>query len=210
MPNWNSSPPFEIIASPAIIYLAPALTAAPSMSAVPVVVPTAPWVLLGTSGELNYAEDGVVIAMPQEIVKWKSLGDTGSRKAFRVGEDVTVRVKVVDLTLEQLQYALNDNAITAVSTVGGPGTAGSSKIGLSRGPGVSSYALVVRFPSPYDIDLWAQLWLPIAINEGATEFMFKKGDPAGLQLDFSAMVNAAAVSDDERFGFVEAQTVAGT
>jgi hypothetical protein len=207
MPNWNSSAPYEIIASPATLWIAPALTARPNMSlaAFDPLVPGGAWTKIGTSGELNYTEAGVRISLSQDVSKFKSLGDTGSRKAFRVGEDVMVEVNVADLTLAAWAHALNGNTITDVSSASGS-TYGVKKMGLSRGPAVNSYGLLVVFPSPYAASLWAHLWLPRAINEGATDTAFVKGDPAALLLRFSAMVNTAAASEDEYYGVIEAQS----
>lgn len=208
MPNWNSSAPWEVIASPATLYFAPAATARPSIVTHPYPTPSSPWALIGTSGALNYTEGGVKIAMPQEINKWKSLGDTGSRKAFRLSEDVMVEVTVADLTLEQFKHSLNGNTITTTAAAGAD--AGAKKIGLSRGPGVASMAILVVFPSPYGADLWSHVWLPRAINEGSPDVVFQKSEPAGLLLQFSSMVNEAAASEDEYFGVIEQQTVAPT
>lgn len=202
MQNFNTSAPYEIIASPAVLYIAPALTTRPDISEHPLLAPSAPWTLIGTDGELNYKETGVRIALPQEVNKWKALGDTGSRKAFRLSEDITIAVDVADLTLEQWAHALNGNTVT--DTPAGA-AAGHRRIGLSRGPGVNAFAILVRFPSPYGADLWAQLWVPRAINEGSTELTFEKSDPAGLTLEFSAMVHEDAASEQERFGILEAQ-----
>lgn len=204
MQNYNTSAPWEVIAGPAEIYIAAAGTARPTIATYPLPAPSSPtWVGLGTNKELNYDEQGIRIASPQEITKWKSLGDTGSRKAFRVSEDFQFGVKVVDITLEQWAHALNGNTITPTAQAGA--AAGSRKIGLSRGPGVVSFALLIRYPSPYGADLWGQIWVPYAINEGQTELMFQKGTPAGLDFLFSAMINPAAASDDERFGVIEDQ-----
>lgn len=202
MPNWNSSAPYEIIASPATLWIAPALTSKPSLVTSPYADPTAPWAKIGTSGELNYTEAGVRISATQEINKWKSLGDTGSRKAFRLSEDVMVEVNVADLTLAQWAHALNSNTIT--DTPEGAGF-GVRKIGLSRGPGVASFAILVVFPSPYGADLWAHCYLPRAINEGSPDLTFQKSEPGALLLQFSAMVDTAASSEAERFGIIEAQ-----
>lgn len=202
MPNWNSSAPYEIIAGPATLYVAPAGTARPDIATHPLLAPTDPWVVIGTNGDLNYDEQGVRLASPQEVVKWKALGDTGSRKAFRVSEDFMVGLKVVDLKLDVWKLALNQNTIT--DTPAGA-EAGHQKIGLSRGPGVASIAILIRFPSPYGADLWAQIWMPRAINEAAVETLFQKGTPAGLDLEFSSMVWEDASSEEERFGVLEAQ-----
>lgn len=206
MPNWNTAAPYEIIASPATLWIAPALTARPDLSLATYDPETiaAPWVKIGTSGELNYTEAGVKVSMPQEVNKWKALGDTGSRKAFRLGEDVMVEVNVADLTLEQWAHALNGNTVTQVASASGS-TFGVRKLGLSRGPAVNAFAILVVVPSPYGANLWGHIWLPRAINEGSSDLTYQKSEPGALLLQFSSMVNTAAASEDEYFGVIEGQ-----
>lgn len=186
--------PYEVIAAPYTIWHAPVGEAFPAINA----TPAGNWAKLGTSGDLNYNDEGVTIAHPQSIEKWRSLGDTGTRKVFRTEEDLIIRVMLVDLTLEQYRHALNLNTVT--TTAAGSGTAGYKKLGLSRGPDVAQRALLIKGPSPYGADWFMQYEIPIAFQTGSPEPVSKKGTPAMLSLEWSAIIDPNAVTPTERFG----------
>jgi len=106
----------------------------------------------------------------------------------------------VDLTLEQYAQVLNGNTITTVPA--DTGEAGYKKIGLSRGLEVTQYALLIRGAkaSAYMEDGMAQYEVPIAVQVGEPEVVYVKGTPAGLNLEFQALEDPDAASEDERFG----------
>jgi hypothetical protein len=191
--------PFEIIASPFTVWAAPVGEAFPDVDT----APAGNWSKIGTSGDRNYTEEGVVVSPSQSIEKFRPLGATGPVKAWRVTEDMAIRFTLADLSLEQLQYALNGNTVTDTpAAVNEPGT---RKIGLSRGHQVTQYALLVRGGvSPYG-DFAMQFEVPVAILESSQEIQFQKGTPAGLLLEWSALEDPEAESDDERFGRLVAQ-----
>lgn len=203
--TYPNAVPHELIDAPCVVHLAPVGTTFPTLDE----APASPWALLGTNGELNYTEDGVEVEMAAEHAMFRAFGDTGSRKAFRTSEDLKVRLTLADLTLEQVNAALNANTVT--DTPAGAGTVGYRSVGLSRGTSVSQYAVLVRFPSPYMSDGLAQLEIPIAMQTGSPTIAFKKGEPAGVALEFSALVDPDASSAAERFGrFLAQDDVAGT
>lgn len=195
MPN---TVPYEVISAPGTAYLAATGTAFPAINA----APSGSFTKLGTNGDLNYdGATGIVVSHPQSINKWRSLGDLGSRKIFPTEEDLMIKLKVVDLTLEQLKYALNNNTVT--DTAAGSGTAGHRKVGLSRSFTVSTFALLLRFnTSAYGATAtWnTQYEIPIVAMMGSPELMYKQGEPVGYELEFHALVDSAAASAAERFG----------
>src|SRR5687768_5399736 len=142
----DNTAPFEIIAAPATIWLAPTGTAYPNIDA----APAGTWVKVGTTGDLNYDEEGVSILHGQALEYFRSLGSTGPRKAFRSEEELVIALTLVDVSLEQYALALNHNTVTADAP--GAGDAGDKIIGLSRGLTVTRKALLVRGPSPYGDD----------------------------------------------------------
>lgn len=191
--------PFEVIASPVTLWLAPTGTAFPLIN----VAPAGTWIKVGTSGELNYDEVGVTVDHGQTIVQWRSLGDGTTRKVFRTDETLQVGLTLVDLTLEQYALALNHNAVT--TTAPGVGVAGFKKIGLSRGIDVAQKALLMRGPSPYG-DSWnLQYEVPFAFQTGNPKPTFQKGNPAGLALEWTVIADAGAATPSERFGRLVAQ-----
>lgn len=188
--------PFEIVAQPFTLWVAAVGSVFPTIDEEPGVS----WTKIGTSGDLNYTEDGVKVSHKQKVEPFRALGSTGPIKAFRTEEDLMISLTVADLTLEQYAQALNNNSITTTGV--GVGTAGRKKIGLSRGLDVSQRALLIRGSraSAYMDDAVAQYEVPVAIQVGEPEVVFVKGTPAGLALEFQALEDPSAASDDERFG----------
>lgn len=198
----NNSVPYEILAYPFTAYIAPVGTAFPLVDASPAV----DWILIGTSGNLNYDDgEGVKISHSQDMFKFRALGDAGVRKIFRTAEDLMISLKLVDVTLEQYKFAINSNTMT---TVAAGGEAGYKKIGLSRGFSVATMALLLRGPSPYGDLMTMQYEVPRAAQGGNPEVTYVKSSAAGLELQWDALVDPNATSTDERFGRLVAQTAA--
>jgi hypothetical protein len=195
-----NSEPYEIIAAPFTAWLAPVGTPFPDIDE----DPTAPWVKVGSSGDLNYLEDGVKVSHAQSMNFFRALGDCGSRKVFRTSEDLKISLTLADLTLEAYSLALNDALID--ETPASPGVAGVKKIGLSRGFGVATHALLVRGPSAYMENGASQYEVPLAAQTGNPEPVFKKDTPAALALEWTALVDPDAEDDSERFGRLVVQT----
>lgn len=186
--------PYEIVAAPLTLWLAPIGTAFPLLTVAPAVA----WVKVGTNGDLNYDEDGVTIAHSQTNESARPAGATGPIKAWRTEEDLMIRLTLWDITLEQYAAALNGNAIATVAA--GAGTPGKKTIGLSQGSEIKTYALLARGLSPYGDGYAAQYEVPRCYQSASPEPAFKKGDPAGLELEFTALVDAGAANPLERFG----------
>ncbi len=198
------SKPYELIAQPFTLWIAPVGTSFPAIDA----APPGPWTKVGTSGDLNYTEDGVTVQHSQSVELWRSLGSPGPRKAFRTEEELRISFTLADLTLEQYALALNYNAVT--TSAPGSGVAGKKTIGLSRGLDVPQRALLLRGTgaSPYS-DAWnAQYEVPVAVQVSEPEVVFQKGEPAGLMLEWVALEDPNAASVLERFGRLIAQNAA--
>lgn len=188
--------PYEIIAAPWTLYLAPVGTAFPALH----LTPGAPWVRVGTSGDLNYTEDGVTVQHAETVEDWHALGSVQPIKAFRTREGLQISLTVADLSLEQYAIALNHNPVTIV-----PATAevvGHRQIGLARGGSVALRALLVKGSvSAYGEDWVSQYEVPIVRPAGEPAPVFTKGPtPAGLALAWMALRDPDAVSEAERFG----------
>lgn len=193
-----NSAPHEVIAAPFTLYWAPVGTAFPTLDQDPTSVS---WTKIGTSGPLNYDRgEGVTVEHRQSTSPWRSAGDTGVRKNFRTEEDQVVKLKLVDITLEQYAIALNHNTVT--DTPAGVGTPGYRKIGLSRGSDIATRALLVRGDvSAYLETGVSQYEIPLAQEIGnPTVSLSKPGEPAGLNLEFMSLVDVNAATPDERFG----------
>lgn len=190
------SQPFEIVAQPFTLWVAAVGSTFPTIDETPGVS----WTKIGTSGDLNYTEDGVKVSHKQKVETFRALGSTGPRKAFRTEEEQMIALTVADITLEQYAQALNNNTVT--TTAAGVGTAGYKSIGLSRGLDVAQRALLVRGAkaSAYMEDGVAQYEVPVAVMVSEPEIVYVKGTPAGLALEFQALEDPDAATEDERFG----------
>lgn len=200
MPYVNSVP-YEIVAAPFTVYVGAVGATFPLIDAAPGVA----WTKLGTSGDKNYFQEGVTVEHPQAITVFRALGHPGPRKTFRNEEDCKIRLTVADMTLEQLANALNGNTVTTVAA--GVGTAGYKKIGLSRGLNIATLALLVRGPgaSPYGSDWNVQYEVPLVQVTSSPKIAYRRNEPAGYELEFTALVDPDAASDDEAFGRLLAQ-----
>lgn len=192
--------PLEIIAGPVDVFLAPVGTAAPDVSA----TPAGNWVKLGTAGSKNYNEDGVAVAHEQEVEEFTPLGRTGPVKAFRTKEGLRISLMLHDLSLDQYKRALNNGTVTDVAA--GSGTAGISKLPLRRGADVSTHALLLKGAFSPEGESWSmQYQVPKVYVAGEPEVVFKKGEPAGLALEFVALEDPDATAGQE-FGFLVVQS----
>lgn len=192
--------PFEIIAAPFEVYVAPVGTTFPDVDT----APSAPWALLGTSGNKNITEDGITLTHGQEFAhdEFRFYGTTGARKAVRTSEDLTIEFVLADLSLEQYTYALNGASVT--DTPAGSGTPGTRSIPLHSGPDVQEYALLLRGPSAYGDGWNCQYQVPRAYQAGAPAPALTKGEPAALQFSFMALEDQDAAAGEE-FGLLVMQ-----
>lgn len=174
--------PFEIIAAPFQVYVAPVATAFPDVSQ----APSGSWVLIGTSGDKNITEDGVTVAHEQTIETFRPVGLTGERKAFRTEESVTITLAIADITAAQYAKAINDATVTAVAS--GSGVGGQSRFELYRSHSVALHALLIRgAESAGGNNFNTQYQVPIVYQSGNPSPVFKKGEPALLELEFKAL-----------------------
>lgn len=189
------SEPFEILAAPFTLYVAPVGTAFPAINA----APAEAWIKVGTSGDRSETEEGVTVSHSQALNPVRAAGSTGPRKAFRTEEDLVIALTLMDITLEQYKLAMNGNAITTVAA--GVGTAGFKHMKLYRGTEVATMALLVRGDaSPYGDAYKSQYEVPACFQSGDAEVVYTKGDPAGLALEFTALEDPDAATPDARFG----------
>jgi hypothetical protein len=196
-----SMKPYEIIAQPFTLWVAAVDTAFPAVDT----DPDGSWTKIGTSGDLNYTEDGVTVKHSQTVEVFRALGSTGPRKAFRTEEEMNISLVLADLTLEQYALAMNYNPVTHDAP--GVGTPGTKSLGLSRGLEVPQRALLVRGQgSPYGTGWAMQYEIPVAVQVGEPEVVFVKGEAAGLALEFMVLEDPDASDEAERFGRVVAQT----
>lgn len=202
MPPTNSVP-YEIVGMPADVYIGAVGVAFPDIDATP---NPANWTKLGTNGSLNYTPDGVKAGQPQSFNVWRSLGSAAPRKVFRTEEDGKYGVSVADMTLETLTEAIG--SVTPTLVAAGGGTAAHKKIGLSRGLNIPTVALFIRVQggSPYMADGNLQYEIPRAQYTGSPEVVWRRDNPGVIDMEWMALVDPNAASDEEQLGRIVAQT----
>jgi hypothetical protein len=173
--------PFEIVASPLTVYVAPVGTAFPAVNA----APGGSWFKLGTSGTKNYDEKGVTVSHSETINTFTPAGGTAPRKAWRSAEGLAIDLELVDLTIEQYAKILNDATVT--TTVGPPAI---KDINLMQGLTVKNLALLCRGLSPVDESLAAQYQVPICYESASPSPSYRKDQPASLACQFTALEDA--------------------
>ena len=187
--------PFEIVAAPYTVYFATTGTSFPEVDDTGVTGFTK----IGTSGDRNYSEDGVVIVHEHTIELFRSLGSTGPVKAMRTEEGLLVRFTLHDMTPEEYNAGLNNNAETTVAA--GSGTPGHKDINLYQNIDVAMMALLVRGNVSSEGAGWlTQYQIPWCFQSGSPEVTFSKGAPAGLALEFTALEDPNAATPAARFG----------
>lgn len=128
--------PYEIIAGPLKLWLAPVGTAFPTIGA----APSGTWIPVGTNNDRNQSADGVTVTHSETLQEVKPGGAVGPVKVFREDESLKFKVVMWDMTVEQYAAALNGNTVT--TTAAGVGTPGTKKIGLSKGKTVKELSLI--------------------------------------------------------------------
>lgn len=185
----------EIISGPLTLFLAPVGTAFPAITA----APTTPWVRLGSNGARNYDVPGVTVMHSATINKVRSAGATGPMVGFVEDEDLMFRLTLLDFTLEQYTYALEQNPITTVAPA--TGVPGTRTMGLSKGMGrATEFALIAQGFSPYLDNQPARFLVPRCYQSGNVEAVHRKGQAVGISLEFTALEDNAAANEAERFG----------
>lgn len=186
--------PYEVMGAPHSLYIGAAGLARPAIGD----APAGGWVLVGTAGNRSYAEEGVRVNSPAAYNYFRGLGSAAPRKAFRAEEDVIIQVTLADLTLEQLATAFNKLASDVVET------GITRKLGLSRGLGVQTVALLVRGPSPYMDDGHSQWWVPQACNVTSIELAMRRDNATTYPIEFRAIWYDLATTGEE-MGVFEAE-----
>lgn len=187
--------PHEIIASPLTLFVAAVGTAFPKIDE----APAEAWLKLGDLGSKNYTDDGVTVTTAQTVETFTPAGGTAPRKAFRTEESLAMGFTLVDLSPEQFAEVMDQAAITTV--VAAKEVAGEKSFSLLRGLGVQHYALLARGESTVDNELVSQYEWPTVFQSGDPSPVYTKGEPAGLDVEFTAI----EVEEGE-FGDIRIQT----
>ncbi|MEP0406962.1 hypothetical protein [Roseibium sp.] len=192
--------PYEIIAAPFTVYYAPLGEEFPAVDA----AVAGNWVKIGVSGDESMDEEGVTVQHTQEINKVRTLGNTAPVKAFRTGEDLIIQFQVLDVSSETYLLGVNSNGIAA--TAAGSGTAGKKVLQFYQGEAVANMALLARANvSPYGGGMKMQYQVPRCYMSANPEPVFRKGEPARMAYEFTALRDFDAATKEESFGQLVAQ-----
>lgn len=174
--------PYEVVAGPLTVWVAPVGTAFPLVNA----NPPGTWFKLGTNGPDNFEENGVMVTHNQTLNPWRSAASTVARKVFRSAEEFLLEFTLVDLTIEQYAKVMNDKSVNV--TAGPPAT---KDIDLMLGTAVTTFAMLARGISPINDALPAQYQSPIVYQGASPKLAYKKDAPAGLDIQFAALKDSA-------------------
>lgn len=190
----------EIVAAPYTVWIAAVGTAFPLVDA----VPPGPWAKLGTSGNLNYDDNGVVVNVNRTYNGFVPAGSTAERKAWPIKEEYVVDVAVADLSPTTFALAMNNATVTTTAaSVGVPGT---KSIPMYQGNTLATFALLIKGLSSVNDALASQFQIPACYNKGVHKIVGgKKGQPAMLNFSFSVLKD-----DSADFGLWVDQTAASS
>lgn len=184
----------EILTGVGRLYIAAVGTAFPAVNA----TPGASWTNLGET------LDGVTVTPDQTVNEFGTDQRTGKVKASRSEESLMIETKLAQSTLENLASVLGN---TVTDTPPGVGTIGTRKVGLTRGFAVDEYALLFRGTSPYGA-FNAQYEVPRGYFGGSQAMEFTKEGQVAIPVEFHALEDLSASTDDEKFGRLTAQDAA--
>lgn len=185
--------PFQIIAGPATVFVAPIGESFPAIDLVP---PGGNWVSLGNT------EGGVEVAHNETIEEIRTDQSSGPVKLIRTEESLVITFSLADLTLENFARALNN--VTVTDTAAAMGVAGHRAIDLRQGFDVACVAMLVRGPSPY-IDALLQYEVPIIGQTGSPTVAFVRDDKSILESEWTVVEDPGASTDAQKFGILRAQ-----
>lgn len=170
--------PYEVLAGPFTVYVAPVATAFPDVD----VAPGVGWTKLGTTGDHNYEESGVTVALAPGYSEFTPAGSTAPTKVWRVSESLKVSFNLVDMSADQFAKVLND---ATASDLTGPAR---TEVALLQGHEVSLFALVCRKTGSASGDsLNTQFQVPLCYNAGQPSMVGKKGEPMAIAVEFTAL-----------------------
>ena len=178
--------PEEILAYPLNVYLATVGTTFPLIDA----NPSVSWSLLGTQGDLNYDENGVTVSHGEDVFDFTPAGSTMPAKRFRTGESLLTKLNLVDVSPDVYAKVMNNASVTTVA--GGVGTAGEKHFSLFRGDQVTSFAVLLRGPSPVDNSLNMQYEVPKAFVSVNGDVTYNKGVVAALPIEIQMIRHSAS------------------
>lgn len=186
---------YDIITGVGEIWVGPIGAAMPTLDQVPTNA-DARWTYVGPS------EDGVKIDFDETINAFSPDTETGDTDAVRSHEAVKITANLYEATLENLALAFASNVTTVTQVAPAAGAMGYREVGMSRGFAVSKRAILFRGNSPYG-DYPGQYLVPFGYVSGKVGLEYKKDNHVLVPVEFNALVDKNASSDQKKFGVIQ-------
>ncbi len=184
----GNSQPYEILTGVGTLYVAAVSTTFPALTA----IPNASWTDLGET------EGGVTVTLSQTTVRLRTDQHTGPVKAIRTEEDLLIETQLAESTLENMAK-LHGMAVT--DTPAAAGVIGTRALATHRGFTLDEYAFLFRGASQSAYgDYPAQYEVPRGYFDGPIALAHKKDDKVVIPVQFVALEDPNAGSEDDRFG----------
>ena len=164
--------PFEIVAGPATVYLAPLGETVPVIDAAPA----------GNWDSVGDTEGGVSVALGQETAELGTDQKSATVKVIRTGESITITFAMAEATLENLATAMG-LTVTDVPAA----SAGYRHFELKRGLGeLVCKAMLIRGNSPY-MDANLQFAFNKVVMIGNPTWAFAKDDKVIIETEWKCL-----------------------
>ena len=196
MPSGQSVPsqPYQIIAGPADVFVAPVATAFPAINvASSTTSPPAGWTALGRT------QGGVSVKYSQTVDQISADPETAPIKAVRSSEGLDITFALIELTLATIAYFMNQQTVTTIT-----GPPHNLSIPLHRGRSVARNALLIRGDSPYG-NFFMQYECPVVVMTDSPQMDFAENKISAAQMTFTAIADLTQASDSAYFGTLRAQ-----
>jgi hypothetical protein len=181
--------PFELVASPLSLYLAPVATAFPAIDTPASSFPVT-WTPVGSNiygPTYNTDAAGITVTHNQTLATWTPVGTTAPIKMWRTDEQLQISITLADVS--PAQYSLSLNSVAITTTVATTGVAGTQAMPLLQGIPVTNFALLARGVSSINDALNAQYQVPCVYQAANPAPVYKKGAPAELALTYATMLD---------------------
>jgi hypothetical protein len=186
-----STTPYELLAGPALVYLAPVGTTFP---VVDLATPAAPWAALA------WIDTSVTATFDQTIEQLRVPAvSTLPKKPFRTEATPTIAFDLASLTVENFAKILNGATVT--DTAAGAGTAGHRSFPIEFGNDVPCYAMLIRIPSAYGN--WKGQWEFANVYQSGSPAVAH--DPEGKSLLTTEWILCEDPSNANRVGVLRMQ-----
>ncbi|KPV54861.1 hypothetical protein SE17_01220 [Kouleothrix aurantiaca] len=179
--------PFEQLTGPCKVYIAPYGEPVPEIN----IMPAGNWVLLGSTDGDQKIKHGA------KTTTFKDNDHQGPVKVIRHEEDIDVKFKVVDLSMENYAYIIhNVSKITSGLTSVVPVT--YKRMPLKRGATLFEYAMLFRGPTASPYGIYPGMYVfPRCVNVSEPETTWGKNQRVALEVGMQILEDDAQTEDDQ-------------